>query len=114
MTLHGIARAAATAAALSVMLATPLRLSAQAAPETAALYKSRCAACHLANGASKTASMNFTDTTWKHGTSLKEIAAVIRDGVKGTAMLPFKNKLTEEQIQALARHVRAFDKTLED
>jgi cytochrome c553 len=39
---------------------------------------------------------------------------VIRNGVKGTAMLPFKSKLTDDQIVALAKHVRAFDKTLKD
>lgn len=96
-------------------LAVPLRLFAQATPpDTAALYKSKCAACHLANGASKTASMNLADNAWQHGSSVKQVADVIRNGVKGTAMLPFKGKLTEEQILALAKHVRAFDKTLKD
>lgn len=106
-----------TVAVALAALAVPLQLFAQATPpagDAAALYKSRCAACHLADGASKTPSMNLADTTWQHGSSLKEVAEVIRNGVKGTAMLPFKSKLTEEQILALAKHVRGFDKTLKD
>ena len=108
--------ASVTVAALALCgcAALSLHLSAQApaATDTATLYKSKCAACHLANGASKTASMNFTDAVWQHGASEKEVADVIRNGVKGTAMLAFKSKLTDEQIVALAKHVRAFDKTL--
>jgi mono/diheme cytochrome c family protein len=107
----------AAAVAMVAALGVPQRLSAQgasAAVDAAALYKTKCAACHLANGAPKTASMNFADGTWRHGSSVSQVADVIRNGVKGTAMLPFKSKLTEEQILALTRHVRAFDKTLKD
>jgi mono/diheme cytochrome c family protein len=101
---------------LFAALALPLRLAAQAQTpaDAAALYKSKCAPCHLADGNAKTPSMNFADGNWQHGSSLQQVADVIRNGVKGTAMLPFKSKLTDDQIVALAKHVRAFDKTLKD
>jgi mono/diheme cytochrome c family protein len=93
------------------------RPSAQTPPapaDTAALYKSKCAPCHLATGDAKTPAMNFADGVWHHGSSVKEVADVIRNGVKGTAMLPFKSKLTDDQVAALAKYVRAFDKSLKD
>ena len=36
-----------------------------------------------------------------------EIAKTIREGVEGTAMQPFKDQLTKDQIEALAKYVRA-------
>ena len=118
MTSRASRSALATTAAVTLcgLLALASGPSAQAPTpaETAALYKAKCAACHLANGASKTASMNFTDNVWQHGSSSKEIAEVIRNGVKGTAMMPFKGKLSDDQVVALAKYVRAFDKSLKD
>ena len=56
--------------------------------------------------------MNFADGEWKNGSRMKDIARVITDGVKGSAMMPFKDKLSEAEILALAKYVRAFDKRL--
>jgi mono/diheme cytochrome c family protein len=114
-----LSRAGAVAAALSVcgLLALSSQPAAQTPPSasaTATLYKSKCAACHLANGAAKVPSMNFADGVWQHGSSEKQVADVIRNGVKGTAMLPFKSRLTEEQVVSLAKYVRAFDTSLKD
>jgi mono/diheme cytochrome c family protein len=80
------------------------------ADDTLEAYKLKCQACHMADGNSPLEIMNFADGKWKHGSSLKEIAGVIAEGVPATAMLPFKTQLTEPQIQALARYVRSFDK----
>lgn len=80
--------------------------------DATALYKQRCAMCHGPNGDSKLQGMSFADGEWKHGTSPKEVASVIRDGVAGTAMLPFKTKLKANEIDALAEYVRAFDPKL--
>ena len=46
------------------------------------------------------------------GSSVADIVKVITDGVPGKAMVSFKAQLSEEQIEALAAYVRAFDKTL--
>lgn len=76
------------------------------------VYKTKCFACHLADGNAPMKEMNLADNEWKHGTKLVDIQKVIEEGVAGTAMLPFKGQLTAEEIAGLARYVRAFDKTL--
>jgi mono/diheme cytochrome c family protein len=82
----------------------------KASAETLELYKAKCGLCHLADGNSPLPPLNFTDGEWKHGSSIKEIAGVISEGVPGTAMLPFKTQIDPPKIQALARYVRSFDK----
>jgi mono/diheme cytochrome c family protein len=76
------------------------------------MYKVKCATCHMMDGNSAIEMMNFADGKWKHGTTQKQLAGVIREGIPGTAMLSFKGQLSEAEIQALARYVRAFDKKL--
>ena len=49
---------------------------------------------------------------WAQGRSTKEIAKTIAEGVPGTAMLPNKGKLTQEEILELAKLVRSFDPAL--
>lgn len=102
----------ATLTAVVAML-LPASGSAQAQVDAAALYKARCLICHTANGDAKIKNASFADGVWIHGSSLAEIATTIRDGVKGTAMLPFKSRLNDAEVDALARYVRAFDKTLQ-
>jgi mono/diheme cytochrome c family protein len=81
-------------------------------PEILALYKTKCQSCHLADGNSPVAAMNFASGNWKHGTTVAELSKVIAEGVPGTAMLPFKAQLSEEEMEGLARYVRTFDKKL--
>src|SRR5687767_7721071 len=81
-------------------------------PSTAELYKTHCQSCHMVDGNSPLEPLNFVDGTWKHGSSPARVALVIADGVPGTAMLSFGDKLTPGQVRALAAHVRAFDKRL--
>jgi aldose sugar dehydrogenase len=81
-------------------------------PEILALYKAKCQSCHLADGNSPVAAMNFANGEWKHGTTVAELSKVISEGVPGTAMLPFKAQLSEEEIEGLANYVRTFDKKL--
>lgn len=66
----------------------------------------------MADGDAAIEPMNLADGKWRHGSSVKEIAAVIREGVPGTAMMPFKSRFSEAEILALARYVRQFDKSL--
>lgn len=82
--------------------------------DAAALYKARCQMCHMADGNNTVVkNASFVDGVWVHGSSVAEISAVIRNGVKGTAMLPFKpSKLSDAEVAALAKYVRAFDKKL--
>ena len=79
--------------------------------ETLALYKAKCQQCHMADGNSPLEPLNFADAKWIHGDKVEDIAKIIAEGAPGTAMLPFKSQLTPEEIEALARYVRSFDKT---
>ncbi len=78
----------------------------------AELYKSTCQPCHMPDGNAALEPMNFADGKWRHGSSVKEVAATITNGVPGTAMMPFKTRFSEKEILALAKFVRQFDKNL--
>ena len=80
--------------------------------DTANLYRINCQMCHGPAGKAMIPEMAFVGRKWKHGTKSADMAKIISEGVTGTPMLPFKSKLTAAQIRALARYVRAFDKTL--
>ena len=83
-----------------------------ASDETKELYTTRCSACHLADGKGAMPEMNLSDAKWEHGSGVAEISKVIAEGVPGKAMVGFKAQLSDDQIEALAHYVRAFDKTL--
>ena len=99
----------------SALLVGALASSRAAVSDDAAtleLYKSKCLACHLADGNAPMKEMNLADAEWKHGSKVADIVKTIEEGSPGTAMLSFKAQLSPEEIDALARFVRAFDKTL--
>jgi mono/diheme cytochrome c family protein len=77
-------------------------------------YKATCQPCHMADGNAALEPMNFADGKWKHGPAAGELAKVIANGVPGTAMMPFKTRFSEQEILALAKYVRHFDKKLKD
>ena len=76
------------------------------------LYKTTCQPCHMPDGNAALEPMNFADGKWRHGSSVKDVAATITNGVPGTAMMPFKTRFSEKEILALAKYVRHFDKSL--
>jgi cytochrome c oxidase subunit 2 len=104
---HGAAQAAKAPAKQAAAGDT-----AAADAKAAETYKSKCSICHAMDGNSPLPNMSFADGVWKHGTTVKEMANTISNGVPGTAMMPFKSQFTPEEIEALARHVRKFDKKL--
>ena len=80
--------------------------------DAAGIYKQRCAMCHGAEGDALIPSQNFADGEWKQGSGVKTIIEVIRMGVPGTLMPAFKGQLTDQELEALAHHLRAFDHRL--
>jgi cytochrome c6 len=91
---------AATAAALS--LAPSVR-----AADAAALFASRCAVCHGKDGKGSAAGkkMGVADLAAEQQEPVAEIAA---DIAKGKGRMPgFAGRLSPEEIQALARYVKA-------
>ena len=78
---------------------------------TLELYKAKCQQCHMADGNSPLEPLNFSDGKWIHGTTPKQLALVITNGVPGTAMMSFKERFSDPEILGLAKFVMAFDKT---
>ena len=95
-----------------MILALTLALAAGAPAPVAEVYKKHCQSCHMVDGNSPLEPMNFADGVWKHDPTPAKLAAVIADGVPGTAMLSFKAKLKPADIRALAAYVRTFDPKL--
>jgi mono/diheme cytochrome c family protein len=75
-------------------------------------YKALCVPCHGPEGKGLIPAMSFTDGVWKHGSTVAAVSQTISNGAKGTLMLPFKEKLSKAEIQALAKYVRQFDPAL--
>jgi mono/diheme cytochrome c family protein len=75
------------------------------------LYKQNCVMCHMPDGNAAIKQMNFADGEWVHGKTPAQLAKVITNGVPGTAMMPFKDRLSDAEILGLAKYVMAFDKT---
>jgi glucose/arabinose dehydrogenase len=71
----------------------------------AASYAQFCASCHgpTLQGGSAT---SLVDEDWKFGGDDASLTASIRDGRPGTAMVPFKDLLSAEQIRQLVFHIR--------
>ncbi len=113
-----LATVAAVGSGAAILAGTPQGAKAAAADTKAAdekaaeTYKTKCSICHAMDGNSPLPDMSFADGVWKHGTTVKEMVATISNGVPGTAMMPFKTQFTPEEIEALARYVRKFDKKL--
>jgi len=84
----------------------------QAKVDAAELYKTKCMVCHAADGNSPMPNMSFADGVWKHGSTVAAVSMTIMNGVPQTAMMPFKEQLSKDEINALARYVRQFDKKL--
>jgi aldose sugar dehydrogenase len=78
--------------------------SGQGSPGAAA-YAQFCASCHgpTLQGGSAT---SLVDDDWKFGGDDASIVASIREGRPGTAMAPFKDLLSEEQVRQLVFHIR--------
>jgi mono/diheme cytochrome c family protein len=75
-------------------------------------FEQVCQPCHGPRGDSPMPTMSLADGEWSHGSSTREIARTIAEGVPGTAMLPNKGRFTPEEILELAKLVRSFDPTL--
>ena len=99
--------------------AAKLKNSVKATPESIAegkkIYDTQCLNCHGESGkgdgkmaASITGAKpsDFTDATWKHGSTDGEIFTLIRDGSKGTGMRAFATKLKTDDIWNVVNYLR--------
>ena len=79
------------------------------------VYSEQCASCHGQEGKGDGSAARFLDpkprdfTTaeWKYagGGTVEEIAGVVTEGIDDSAMTPFSDVLSEEQIVAVATYV---------
>ena len=74
--------------------------SAAQAQDAAAVYKAKCAACHGADGKKKG---DLTAIKGDEAAVVKDIA----DGIKDKKMPGYKGKLSDAEIQALAKYLKA-------
>jgi mono/diheme cytochrome c family protein len=81
--------------------------------DVARLYAAKCGSCHGPDGrgtdlrATAPDVPDFASPAWQQGHTDKEIAGKIAAG-SSPGMPAFRDKLTEEQIRALAAHLRTF------
>ena len=83
-----------------------LAAPALAADDGKALYDSKCAMCHGADGVAKkmaAGSKNFNDAAWKKSATVEGIVKDTKDG-KGK-MKGMGDKLSAEQMKAIADYV---------
>lgn len=80
-----------------------------------AVYNEKgCVTCHGAQGkgdgpvgaALKPKPRNFADAKWKNGFELASVIKTLENGIPGSGMAAYKGALTDEEIKAVAEHVR--------
>ncbi|HEX5411439.1 MAG TPA: cytochrome c [Terriglobia bacterium] len=79
------------------------------APNGADIFKEKCSMCHGINGKGYAAikTPDFTDAKWQAAHSDKELMNAIENGVKGTAMVSFKDKLSQQEMAAVLKYIRS-------
>ena len=97
----------------AALLALALPVMADAGPDGAALFKSKCASCHGADGKGLTPvgkSMKLKDLASEdvQKMSAKDLFTIIADG-KGK-MPAYKSKLSQTEIDALVSHIKSLTK----
>jgi mono/diheme cytochrome c family protein len=103
-------KVSATFASLAALFAAPAFAADAPKADGAEVYKANCVVCHLEDGTGTMPEMSFVSGNWRHGSKIEDIVKVISAGVEGTAMVSFKERLSEDEIAAVAKYVRAFDK----
>jgi mono/diheme cytochrome c family protein len=80
----------------------------------AALFRTKCAICHANDGRGKPnwrakGQPDFSNSEWQKSRSDSQLGESIKNG-KGKFMPAFKDKLSEDEINALVGQVRAYGK----
>jgi mono/diheme cytochrome c family protein len=83
-------------------------------PKASSLYRNHCQKCHCQDGTGADCRdtfpeiPDFTSEKWQKARNNARLVLSILDG-KGTSMPPFAEKLSSEEVKALAAFVRSFD-----
>jgi cytochrome c oxidase cbb3-type subunit III len=78
-------------------------------PNGADIFREKCTMCHGIDGKGYPAlkTPDFTDPKWQAAHPDKELMRAIEDGVKGTAMVSFKDKLSQQEMTAVVKYIRS-------
>lgn len=68
------------------------------------IFKKNCAVCHTESGAGLVGP-NLTDDYWIHGGGIKNVYAVVKEGVPAKGMISWKAQLNPRQIQEVSSYV---------
>lgn len=71
------------------------------------VFTTHCKSCHMEKGKSRIKRLNLSDDIWMHGAELAQIEKTVADGIEASQMQPFKEKLTPQEIEAVARYVKS-------
>ena len=80
-----------------------------AGPNGQELYEKKCAMCHGKDGVAKATgkgSGNFNDPAWQEKNTAEAIVTATTDGIKDTKMPAYKDKLTADEIKAIAEYIK--------
>jgi cytochrome c oxidase cbb3-type subunit III len=83
--------------------------SAAKTADGADIFREKCSMCHGIDGKGYAAikTPDFTDPKWQAAHPDKELKDAIENGVKGTAMVSFKGKLSPQQMAAVVKYIRS-------
>jgi cytochrome c553 len=92
----------------SIAFAVSLSFAAKA-PNGADVFREKCTMCHGTDGKGYPAikTPDFADPKWQAAHPDKELMSAIENGVKGTAMVSFKDKLSQQEMTILVKYIRS-------
>ncbi len=73
-------------------------------------FATQCGVCHKADGGGL-AGPNLTDKYWRNGGDITDVYKVIKNGVPGTAMISWENRLNPIRIRNVASYVLSLQGT---
>ena len=93
----------------SVVYVASLSFAANKNVDAAGIFREKCSMCHGIEGKGYAAikTPDFTDPKWQSAHPDKELRDAIEKGVKGTAMVSFKDKLSQQEITAVLKYIRS-------
>jgi len=85
-------------------------------PDAAAIFRQKCSMCHGPDGKGFAAikTPDFTDPKVQASLTDKQIQETIENGKKDTPMPPFKDKLKDDEIQAMVKFIRSLNSEKKD
>ena len=80
-------------------------------PDGKALYDSKCAMCHGADGVAKEmwakkGARNFNDAAWQKEKTDEFLVKATAEGIPDKKMPAYKDKMKPEEINAVVKHIR--------